>query len=52
MRRIALTIWARPALGGLLLGIGALAFPQILGSGHGGILHTIARGSTGFNCRC
>ena len=48
MRRIALMNCARPALGGLLLGIGALAFPEILGSGHGGILHTIARGSSGF----
>lgn len=47
-RRLALPIWARPALGGLILGLGALAFPQILGSGHGGILHTIAIGSTGF----
>jgi CIC family chloride channel protein len=47
MRGIGLKNWARPALGGLLLGIGALAFPQILGSGHGGILHTIALGPTG-----
>ena len=28
-----------PALGGLVLGLFAVAFPQILGSGHGGILH-------------
>jgi CIC family chloride channel protein len=48
MRRIALKSWVRPALGGLLVGIGALAFPQILGSGHGGILHTIALGSSGY----
>ena len=48
MRRITLMNCARPALGGLLVGIGALAFPEILGSGHGGILHTIARGSSGF----
>jgi chloride channel protein, CIC family len=48
LRRIALMNCARPALGGLLVGIGALAFPEILGSGHGGILHTIARGSSGF----
>jgi CIC family chloride channel protein len=48
MRRLALPVWARPAAGGLVLGIFAVAFPQILGSGHGGILHTIATGSTGY----
>jgi chloride channel protein, CIC family len=37
-RREAVPRWARPALGGLLLGAVALAFPQVLGSGHGGIL--------------
>ena len=47
-RRLALPVWARPAVGGLILGILALPFPQILGSGHGGILHTIATGSTGY----
>ena len=47
-RRIALPAWTRPALGGLVLGLIALAFPQILGSGHGGILHVIARGSSGY----
>ncbi len=47
-RRLALPVWARPAAGGLVLGICALGFPQILGSGHGGILHMIATGSTGF----
>ena len=46
-RRLSLPIWSRPALGGLVLGLCALAFPQILGSGHGGILHMIATGSTG-----
>jgi chloride channel protein, CIC family len=30
--------WLRPALGGLILGLVALPFPEILGSGHGGIL--------------
>ncbi len=48
-RRLALPVWARPAVGGLLLGIIALPFPQILGSGHGGILHSIATGSTGYH---
>jgi CIC family chloride channel protein len=47
-RRLSLPVWARPAVGGLLLGLCALQFPQILGSGHGGILHMIAAGSTGF----
>jgi CIC family chloride channel protein len=47
-RRLALPAWARPAVGGLVLGIVAVPFPQILGSGHGGILHTIATGSTGY----
>ncbi len=30
--------WARPVLGGLILGLIAIPFPQVLGSGHGGIL--------------
>jgi chloride channel protein, CIC family len=47
-RRLSLPVWARPAFGGLLLGLCALGFPQILGSGHGGIVHMIATGSTGF----
>src|SRR4029077_16356872 len=36
--------WARPALGGLLIGALALVFPQILGSGHGGILKELDSG--------
>jgi chloride channel protein, CIC family len=36
--------WARPALGGLLIGLIALPFPEILGSGHGGILHALHSG--------
>jgi CIC family chloride channel protein len=47
-RRLALPLWARPAIGGLILGLCALPFPQILGSGHGGIVHMIAAGSTGY----
>lgn len=47
-RKLNLPVWARPAVGGLILGLLALPFPQILGSGHGGILHTVAAGSTGF----
>jgi CIC family chloride channel protein len=47
-RRTKLPVWARPALGGLVLGAVALFFPQVLGSGHGGIENTIASGSLGI----
>ena len=43
-RTQAVPRWARPALGGLLIGLIALAFPQILGSGHGGILQVLHSG--------
>ena len=43
-RRQAVPRWARPALGGLLIGAIALAFPQVLGSGHGGILRELHSG--------
>jgi CIC family chloride channel protein len=43
-RRQAVPRWARPALGGLIIGIMALPFPQILGSGHGGILVVLHSG--------
>jgi len=43
-RRQAVPRWARPALGGLLIGTIALVFPQILGSGHGGILRELHSG--------
>lgn len=38
-RRLPLPGWARPALGGLVLGVVALAFPQVLGSGQNAIQH-------------
>ncbi len=47
-RRVKIPVWARPALGGLLLGAIALPFPQVLGSGHGGIENTIAASARGF----
>ena len=47
-RRLSLPVWSRPAVGGTILGLCAIEFPQILGSGHGGIVHMIATGSTGF----
>jgi len=47
-RRLSLPLWLRPAAGGFVLGLCALGFPEILGSGHGGILQMIATGSTGF----
>ena len=43
-RSLAVPRWARPALGGLLIGLMALPFPQILGSGHGGILRDLHSG--------
>ncbi|HTZ36806.1 MAG TPA: chloride channel protein [Stellaceae bacterium] len=43
-KRASLPTWARPAMGGLVLGNFAWFFPQILGSGHGGIENTIASG--------
>jgi CIC family chloride channel protein len=46
-RRIKLPAWARPAVGGLIVGGLALLYPQVLGSGHGGIENTIASGSLG-----
>src|SRR5260370_1391028 len=43
-RSLAVPRWARPALGGLLIGAMALLFPQILGSGHGGIMRVLPSG--------
>jgi chloride channel protein, CIC family len=43
-RSLAVPRWVRPALGGLLVGAMALAFPQILGSGHGGIMRVLHSG--------
>jgi CIC family chloride channel protein len=43
-RRLAVPRCARPALGGVLIGGIALPFPQILGSGHGGIMHVLHSG--------
>ncbi len=43
-RAQAVPRWARPALGGLILGVMALPFPQMLGSGHGGILEVLHGG--------
>jgi chloride channel protein, CIC family len=43
-RTLAVPRWARPVLGGLLLGLMAMPFPQVLGSGHGGILEDLHGG--------
>ena len=43
-RSLAVPRWARPAIGGLLIGAMALFFPQILGSGHGGIMQVLHSG--------
>lgn len=37
LRRLPTPDWLRPAIGGLLLSVVALPFPQVLGSGHGAI---------------
>lgn len=37
MRRIQIPEWLRPCVGGLLLSAVAFSYPQVLGSGHGGI---------------
>jgi CIC family chloride channel protein len=47
-KRASLPTWARPAMGGLVLGNFAWFFPEILGSGHGGIENTIANGPFGY----
>ena len=41
---MAIPRWARPALGGILIGLMAMVFPQVLGSGHGGILRELHSG--------
>src|SRR5204863_4479166 len=43
-RSLAVPRWARPAIGGLLIGAIAVPFPQILGSGHGGIMRELHSG--------
>src|SRR6516164_5403586 len=48
-RSMAVPRWARPALGGVLIGAIALVFPQVLGSGHGGILREL---HSGFDLPC
>ena len=47
-KRASLPTWARPLMGGLVLGNFAWFFPQILGSGHGGIESTIAGGPLSY----
>jgi len=42
LRRNAIPVWARPALGGLAVGLMAFFWPEVLGSGHGGIELVIA----------
>jgi chloride channel protein, CIC family len=37
MRRVAIVDWLRPCAGGVMLSAVAFAYPQVLGSGHGGI---------------
>jgi chloride channel protein, CIC family len=42
LRQNAIPVWARPALGGIAVGLIAFFWPQVLGSGHGGIELVIA----------
>jgi chloride channel protein, CIC family len=37
MRRTKIAEWLRPCIGGILLSAVAISYPQVLGSGHGGI---------------
>jgi chloride channel protein, CIC family len=36
-RRVKAPLWLRPAIGGIVVGLIAAVFPQVLGSGHGAI---------------
>ncbi len=40
-RRLAVPRWARPAVGGMIIGLIAVFLPPVLGSGHGGILREL-----------
>ena len=44
LRRIAMPRWLRPAGGGIVLALLALAYPQVLGAGHGAILVDLGAG--------
>lgn len=46
LRRRSIPQIARPAIGGLLVGLIAFAYPQVLGSGHGAILYALHTGFT------
>jgi len=40
-RRLRVPVWLRPCLGGIAVGLIAVIFPQVLGSGHGAIQLTL-----------
>src|SRR5665213_663303 len=42
-RRQSIPLWARPAIGGAVVGLMAFFWPQVLGSGHGAIESVIGR---------
>ena len=44
LRASRLPSWARPAIGGLAVGLIAFIYPQVLGSGHGAIEYNLANG--------
>ena len=41
LRGGAIPSWSRPVIGGAVLGLVALMFPEVLGSGHGAIQHVL-----------
>jgi chloride channel protein, CIC family len=43
-RRLKVPAWLRPCIGGILVGLIAAIFPQVLGSGHGAIELTLQHG--------
>ena len=44
LRASRLPPWSRPAAGGVVLGLIAFVYPQVLGSGHGAIQYNLATG--------
>ncbi|HEV2547962.1 MAG TPA: chloride channel protein [Stellaceae bacterium] len=47
LRRQRVSSWLRPSLGGIAVGILAVTFPQVLGSGHGAIQLVLEGGLSG-----
>ena len=43
-RRLSMPSWLRPAIGGTALSLMALAYPQVLGAGHGALVYAVGTG--------